>query len=93
MRSGPDGTSPKILLMAPPYLTRINNISEEFKDSYDVSYKLPEYYAKIAEDNNCEFLDTSKIIVASELDGVHPDVEEHHKLGKAALEKIKDIME
>jgi lysophospholipase L1-like esterase len=91
--SGPDGTSPKILLMAPPYLTRINNISEEFKESYIISYKLPEYYAKIAEDNNCEFLDTSKIIVASELDGVHPDVEEHLKLGKAVLEKIKNILE
>jgi lysophospholipase L1-like esterase len=91
--SGPDGKSPKILLMAPPYLTRINNISEEFKDSYEVSYKLPEYYTKIAKDNNCEFLDTSKIIVASELDGVHPDVEEHQKLGKAVLEKIKDIMD
>ena len=91
--SGPDGKSPKILLMAPPYLTRINNISEEFKESYDISYKLPEYYAKIAEDNNCEFLDTSKIIVASELDGVHPDVGEHLKLGKAVQEKIKIIME
>ena len=51
------------------------------KDSYQKSHNLPDYYAQIAMDYNCEFLDTSKIIVASELDGVHPDVYEHLKLG------------
>ncbi|MDD3985693.1 MAG: SGNH/GDSL hydrolase family protein [Methanobacterium sp.] len=89
--SGPDNTSPKILLMTPPYLTRISN-AEEFKDSYNVSYKLPLYYSKIAENYNCEFIDTSKIIVASKLDGIHPDVGEHLKLAKAVYKKIKNIM-
>ena len=44
-------------------------------------------------DYSCEFLDTSKIIIASEIDGVHPEVNEHLKLGKAVLEIVKEIME
>ena len=58
---------------------------------YHANY--PGIMPKLLKKNNCEFLDTSKIIVASELDGVHPDVGEHIKLGKAVQKKIKDIME
>ena len=91
--TGPNGTAPKILLLAPPYLNKSTSFSEEFRDSYNISLKLPSYYAQIAIDYSCEFLDTSKIIVASEIDGVHPDVDEHLKLGKAVLEIVKEIME
>jgi hypothetical protein len=53
---------------------------------------LPDHYAQIASDCRCEFLDTSKIIEASEIDGVHPDVEEHYKLANAVIKKVKNIM-
>jgi lysophospholipase L1-like esterase len=91
--TGPNGTAPKILLLAPPYLNKSTRFSEEFRDSYNISRKLPSYYAQIAMDYSCEFLDTSKIIIASEIDGVHPEVNEHLKLGKAVLEIVKEIME
>ncbi len=89
--AGPSGLAPKILLMAPPYIKKMNSFPYEFEDSYQKSYDLPEYYAQIARDYNCEFLDTSKIIVASELDGVHPDVDEHLKLGIAVVELVKSM--
>jgi len=91
--TGPEGSAPKILLLAPPKITKSSKFSDEFRNSYNKSQKLPNYYAKIANDYNLEFLDTSKIIVASELDGVHPDVNEHLKLGNAVLKKVKEIME
>jgi hypothetical protein len=78
--------------MVPPYIKKLNSFPYEFEDSYYKSYDLPDYYAQIARDYNCEFLDTSKIIVTSQLDGVHPDVGEHLKLGKAVLEMVKIIM-
>jgi 23S rRNA G2445 N2-methylase RlmL len=78
--------------MVPPYIKEQNNFSVEFEDSYKKSHNLPDYYAMIAKDYNCEFLDTSKVIVASELDGVHPDVDEHLKLGNKVLEIVKIIM-
>lgn len=90
--SGPGGLAPKILLLVPPYIKKLNNYPYEFEDSYYKSQDLPDYYAQIARDYNCNFLDTSKIIVASQLDGVHPDVGEHQKLGNAVLEIIKIIM-
>jgi hypothetical protein len=68
----------------------LKSFSEEFRNSYN---KLPDYYAKIASDYNCEFFDTSKIIVASEMEGVHPDVGEHLKLGNAVLKRVKEILE
>jgi len=91
--TGPEGSSPKILLMAPPYVTKSSKFSDEFRNSYNKSQKLPDYYSKIANNYGIEFLDTSRIIVASELDGVHPDVAEHSKLGDAVIKKVKEIME
>ncbi|MFZ0441689.1 MAG: SGNH/GDSL hydrolase family protein [Methanobacterium sp.] len=91
--AGPEGSAPKILLMAPPFITKSSKFSDEFRNSYNKSQKLPDYYAKIANDYSLGFLDTSKIIVASELDGVHPDVVEHFKLGNAVYKKVKEIME
>ena len=91
--TGPEGSAPKILLLSPPKITKSSKFSDEFRNSYNKSQKLPNYYAKIANDYSLEFLDTSKIIVASELDGVHPDVNEHLKLGNAVLKKVKEIME
>ena len=91
--TGPEGTAPKILLLAPPQIIKSSKFSDEFRNSYNKSQKLPDYYAKIANDYSLEFIDTSKIIVASELDGVHPEVSEHLKLGNAVLKKVKEIME
>ncbi len=90
--TGPEGTAPKILLLAPPQIIKSSKFSDEFRNSYNKSQKLPDYYAKIANNYSLEFIDTSKIIVASELDGVHPDVSEHLKLGNAVLKKVKEIM-
>ena len=91
--AGPGGCAPKILLMAPPYVSKLNGFSEEFENAYHISRNLPGLYAQIASDYGCEFIDTSKVMVASELDGVHPDVNEHIKLGNVVVGKVKEIME
>ena len=92
-QTGVGGSAPKILLLAPPYVKHIESTADEFRNSYNKSIKLPDYYKKIASKYACEFLDTSKIIVASQIDGVHPDIGEHQKLGAAVLVKVKEIME
>jgi lysophospholipase L1-like esterase len=91
--TGPKMMPPKILLMTPPYVSKLSSFSEEFENAYQISRKLPELYSQIASDYGCEFLDTSQIIVASDLDGVHPDLNNHIKLGKVVLDKVKEIME
>ncbi len=92
-QTGVEGSAPKILLLAPPLVKHIKSTADEFRNSYNKSIKLPDYYKKIALKYGCEFLDTSKIIVASQIDGVHPDICEHQKLGAAVLVKVKEIME
>ena len=91
--TGKDGSSPKILLMTPPIINPVESLSQEFRNSHNKSCKLPDYYSKIARDYDLEFLDTSKIINVSELDGVHIDVDEQLKLGNIVLKKVKEIME
>lgn len=90
--TGHDGNEPEILLLTPPYVNQSTRFSEEFKDAYEKAKELPDYYAQIAEEFNCEFMDTSKFIKVSELDGVHPDVAEHLKLGNAVVGKVKEII-
>ncbi len=90
--SGINGSSPEILLLSPPYVRVLTGFDDEYKDSHNMSLKLPEYIRNIAEKQGCNYLDSSKIMVASELDGVHPDIIEHKKLGIAVLKKVKSIL-
>jgi lysophospholipase L1-like esterase len=94
-KSGTDigGSAPKILLLTPPIINPVEGLSQEFRNSHNKSRKLPGYYAKIARDYGIEFLDISKIINVSELDGVHIDVDEQLKLGNLVIKKVKEIME
>jgi hypothetical protein len=41
---------------------------------------------------NLPFLDTSKVIVSSKVDGIHFDASEHGKLGNAVAAKIKELI-
>lgn len=90
--SGIDGLTPEILLMSPPHLHDETGFEDEFRNSYNKSQKLPGYVKKIADENGCHFLDSSKIMKASELDGVHPDIPEHKKLGTALIREVRSII-
>jgi lysophospholipase L1-like esterase len=89
--SGPNGLSPKILLLSPPLLRDLTGFEDEFRNTHNKSQKLPGYLKKIADEQGCYFLDSSKIMVASELDGVHPAVPEHKKLATALIKEVYSI--
>lgn len=89
--SGIEGSSPKILLLTPPYLNGVTKFDDEYRNSYNKSQKLPDYIKKIADNHDCYYLDISKIVVASKIDGVHLDVDEQQKLGEAVLKKVQTI--
>jgi hypothetical protein len=63
-----------------------------FEGAGEKSRKFGQYYQEVAEQYGCEFLDTSQVTVSSPVDGVHLDLEEHEKLGKAVAEKVKEIL-
>jgi len=90
--SGRDSSAPEVLLLSPPFVHEHTGFSDEFRNSYNKSRKLPGYIKKIADKHGCNYLDTSNMVMASELDGVHPDVVEHQKLGEMVLKKVLEII-
>ncbi len=90
--TGPDENAPKILLLAPPPVAKLTEFAEMFEGSEAKSQKLGQRYRQVAEEFRCEFLDTSEVIISSDVDGIHFDVDEHRKLGEALASCVRNIL-
>ena len=90
--SGPAGGAPKVLLMAPPRVGKMTEFAEMFEDAEVKSRKFSQHYRQIANDHGCDFLDTSQIVTSSDIDGIHLELSEHQKLGKAVAALVKKIL-
>ena len=90
--AGPNGGSPQVLLMAPPVVARLTDYAEMFQEPEAKSEKFAEHYRRVAKQRGCHFLDASQIIVSSDLDGIHLEVGEHHKLGLAVAARVREIL-
>lgn len=89
---GRDEKAPKILIVTPIPIEKIPNLFPELDDASILKSKaLPNLYKKLALENNCEFLDASSIVKASQIDGLHLDEPEHVVFAKVIHEKIKQI--
>lgn len=89
--------APKILIMTAPIILAI---AEKFVDENGInvfagadkkSRALVDLYAELAQIKNCYFLDTSKAVRSSEIDGGHYDLDAHKKLAEIIAAKIKTI--
>lgn len=90
--TGINGNAPKVLLLAPPSVAKLTEFAEMFEGSEEKSKKLGQYYRQIAEELGCEFLDTSEVIVSSDVDGIHLDPEEHRKIGETVAKIVREIL-
>lgn len=81
--------SPRVLLMAPPPVSKLTDFAEMFQGAEAKSRKFSQHYRQIAEEYGCDFLDTAEVIVSSELDGIHFEKDEHQKLGKAIADAVR----
>ena len=90
--AGPGGCSPKVLIMAPPPVAKLAELAETFEGAEAKSMRFAEHYQCIAEEHGCEFFDTAQVIVSSNLDGIHIELNEHHKLGKAVAGLVREIL-
>jgi lysophospholipase L1-like esterase len=86
--AGRDGHSPRVLLMAPPPVARLSNFAEMFEGSEAKSLLLGQHYRAVAGEYNVAFLDTASVIRSSNIDGIHFDLEEHAKLGRAVAHEV-----
>jgi len=92
-KAGPGEIAPKVLLMAPPPVGKLTELAEEFEGAEEKSKKFSYHFKRVATECGCEFLDTSKIIVSSDIDGIHFEVQEHKKLGHAVARMVRKILE
>ncbi|HEX9013982.1 MAG TPA: SGNH/GDSL hydrolase family protein [Anaerolineaceae bacterium] len=88
---GPDGASPRVLLVAPPPLGKLTRLAEMFEDGTEKSRRLAEQYRRVAGEYGCDYLDTAGLVVSSDLDGIHLAAEAHQCLGRLAASRIKEI--
>lgn len=89
-KCGVNGNGPDILVMAPPPLGELTEWAETFQGGVEKSRKLADYYKSVASAYGCNFFDTSTVIQSSELDGLHYDPEDHHKLGMAVAGIVRE---
>ena len=92
MPVGPNGGHPVVLLMAPPVVVEMGDLNAIFDGAIPKSERFSAEYGAWAARLNMPFLDTSKVIVSSPVDGIHFDAPEHGKLGKAVAAKIRELI-
>ena len=88
--AGPTGGAPEVLLMAPPSVGKLTEFAEMFEGAEPKSRGFSEHYRRVAEEYGCHFLDTSEVVVSSDLDGIHFESSEHQKLGRAVADHVRN---
>lgn len=78
-----------IIILSPSYITE-NILNSNFRfmfneTSIEKSKQITPIYEKIANEYNCKFLDLNKIVIPSEIDGLHYEVEEHKKIAQSII--------
>ena len=89
---GPQEGAPKVLLMAPPPVAKLTEYAEMFEGAEVKSRRFSEHYQRVAQEYGCDFLDTAQVIVSSDLDGIHFEISEHQKLGRAVAARVWEIL-
>lgn len=92
---GQNFQAPQVLLISPAPIHRINSPDFDlfFNDeSITKSQQLAELYAKLAEKEDCQFIDAGSIVKISNDDGVHIDRDSQKNLAVAIAKKINEII-
>lgn len=82
-----DNKYPKLVIVAPPIAN--DDGSGKYEGAFEKSLKFNEIYGKIAENNNCYFVDNNKLETG--IDGVHLTKESHKLLAEKLYEVILKI--
>jgi lysophospholipase L1-like esterase len=89
--SGPEGTPPKVLLVAPVPIGEITRKSEVwgFGESYEKSRQLAPLYEVMAETHGVGFFDAGSVAQTNPDDGIHLDAAACAALGAAMADAVR----
>ncbi|MCP3723323.1 SGNH/GDSL hydrolase family protein [Paraburkholderia sp. CNPSo 3272] len=88
-RAGPAGLTPHVLLMAPAPIEEIGFLGEIFTGGAAKSRLLAPLYERVAVKYGSAFLDAGEFATVSPTDGIHYEASQHHQLGKAVAEIVR----
>lgn len=89
---GPGGKAPQVLIISPPRLGQLTAFKELWDGGDAKSALLAFHYRNNAQALGCGFLDAAEVIRASDIDGIHFEVEEHFKLGQAVAKQVLKML-
>ncbi len=88
----PQGSRPQVLLVAPPAVSTLTDFDQMFDGAREKSRQFSHYFRLAAERRSLPFFDAGSVIVCSEKDGIHFDVDEHRKLGEALADEVRRLV-
>lgn len=89
----PENGPPKILLLSPPCINRMNKTGEEiFEGASEKSKMLSKYYYELSVDYGCVFFDISTIVSPSKDEGLHLDEKSHICIADKLATIIKEMI-
>jgi lysophospholipase L1-like esterase len=75
---------PPVLVVAPPPISTLKGpIAPKFEGAEQKSVGLAAAYNKTCGELGCHFFDAGRVTTSSMVDGIHLDIDQHEKLGKA----------
>lgn len=92
--TGPGGTAPRVLLVAPPLLGEPTAVSDVwgFGEARAKSLEFGELFRTVAELKRVAFLDAGPVAIVDPADGVHLAPEGHAALGHAVAEAVRGLL-
>jgi len=91
--AGPDGSAPKVVLIAPPPLGSLNaEMSLLYSGGQTTSRGLAAAYETVAQRFGITFLDAGTITTVSAVDGVHLDPQDQRQLGRAVADAVRPLL-
>ena len=86
-----DYPPPTILVVAPPIALPLpDDVKKLCPGDPSKSHEFSDHYKQVAEAQNCLYLDASRVVSTSEIDGIHLDAQNHQKLGLAIAKCLLD---
>jgi lysophospholipase L1-like esterase len=90
--TGPEDGPPPVLMVAPPPVARLTDFALDFEGAEEKSRAFGRAYRLLAEELDCAFLDAGDVVISSDRDGIHLDVDQQATLGRALAEKVVELL-
>lgn len=82
----------EVLLVCPPPILEVAQFVEMFAGGAEKSQQLAAHYRVFADTTGSRFFDAGTVVRSSKTDGIHWEVGEHEKLGRALAKEARKIL-